>query len=86
MIRKKWTTLYDSGAFTRVSSVLSAYQTTYEECFTRNYVRWDNIRNNHSVAMELSAPAAACKTQAEAADFLLDWLNKRVEFINSVWR
>lgn len=86
MIREKWTSLYDSGAFTRVSSVLSAYQTTYEECFTRNYVRWDNIRNNHSFAMELSAPAAACKTQAEAADFLLDWLNKRVEFINSVWR
>jgi hypothetical protein len=34
---------------------------------------------------ELSAPAAKCKNEAEAADFLLEWLKKRVDFLNSQW-
>lgn len=86
VIRENWTSFYDSGVFDRIYTMIENDKTTYADAFLRNYDRWDNIRNNHSFAMELSAPAAACKTQAEAADFLLDWLKKRVEFMNSVWR
>ncbi|MBR2409592.1 MAG: CotH kinase family protein [Lachnospiraceae bacterium] len=84
IIRSKWTDAYDSGVFDRAYSTLEADQARCVEAFSRNYDKWDNI-NSSVFAAELSLQSALCRTQVEAADFLLDWLKSRVEFLNDYW-
>ncbi len=84
IIRTKWTKVYDSGAFERVYAQLETDREQGAEAFHRNYERWNNI-NHHSFSSELSLQSAACSTWEQAADFLSDWLKKRVEFLNDYW-
>lgn len=84
MIKEKWTSVYDSGTFTRAYEMIEADKTQYSEAFTRNYDKWKNL-NHESFASELSLNASRCKTHAEAADYLNRWLQSRVEFLNSQW-
>ena len=85
IITKKWTTAYDSGVFDRVYAMIESDQSLYSEAFDRNYKKWDNINNRSAFEQELSWRSAACHTQQEAADFLLEWLQSRVEFLNEYW-
>ena len=85
IITENWTKTYDSGAFDRVYAMIETDQILYSEAFDRNYERWDNINNRSAFEQELSWKSAACHTQAEATDFLLEWLQSRVEFLNEYW-
>lgn len=85
MITSKWTKVYDSGVFDRVYATLEADQAQCADAFARNYEKWDNIRNRSSFHSELSHPSAACNTQEDAYSFLLDWLHRRVTFLNEQW-
>lgn len=82
---EKWTEAYDNGVFDRAISEISAVSEKYAVVFEKNYERWDNIRNNSGFAGELSDRAAGCKNQGEAAAYLAEWLNSRVEFLNGEW-
>ena len=84
MIRSKWTSIYDSGVFTRAYDMIESNKTQYSEEFDRNLNKWKSI-NNDSFRNELSLNALRCKNQAEAADYLSRWLQSRVEFLNSQW-
>ncbi len=84
MIRAKWTSAYDSGVFDRAYEMIENDKTEYAEAFERNYDKWDNLADE-SIRNELSKRAASCKTHAEAADYLREWLESRVEFLNSQW-
>ncbi len=83
-IRTQWTAAYDSGVFDRACAMIEDDTQQYKDAFDRNYLRWDNILHNEA-ASELSFGAAQCKTHAEAADYLLGWLQARVEFLNDYW-
>ncbi len=83
-IREAWTEAYDNGVFDRAIAMIADDTAQYQEAFTRNYDRWDNIRNN-SAKSELCHRAAQCRTQEEAADWLSEWLTARVEFLNDCW-
>ena len=85
IIREKWTAAYDAGVFSDTISMVENDKTELHDAFLRNYDRWDNISNNMAFVNELSPGAAACKTHEMAADYLIDWLNARVEFVNSAW-
>ena len=83
-VRRKWTKAYDDGVFGRAIAQIQSDAETHEKAFARNYERWDNLR--HSEAKnELSRKAAACRTEEEAADYLAEWLEKRVTFLNEQW-
>ncbi len=83
-IRQAWTAAYDDGVFDRALAMIKEDAVQYEAAFIRNYQRWDNLRNNAS-AHELCERAAACMTQQEAADWLYEWLESRVAFLNEEW-
>ncbi len=85
IIREKWSKAYDSGVFERVYEMIEHDKTTYQPAFERNYGKWNNIINNDAFAGELSLRAGECKTQAEAADYLNEWLHSRVDFLNEYW-
>ncbi|MDO4863651.1 MAG: CotH kinase family protein [Ruminococcus sp.] len=83
IVKSTWTRAYDSGVFERTYQLIENDKTTLENDFAKNYQKWDNIRHNEAFVNELSSPARRCKTEAEAADFLLEWLRSRVDFLNS---
>ncbi|MBQ3028565.1 MAG: spore coat protein CotH, partial [Lachnospiraceae bacterium] len=85
LIRTAWTTAYDSGVFARAYAMIEADLTQYSKAFSRNYKRWNNLIDNSAFHSELSYRAAMCTTQEEAAAFLLEWLQSRVEFLNEEW-
>jgi hypothetical protein len=85
IVRKKWSEAYDNGVFERTFQLIENDKNTLKNDFEKNYQKWDNIRHNEDFENELSAPAEKCKNEAEAADFLLEWLKKRVDFLNSQW-
>ena len=84
IIREKWTSAYDSGIFTRAGEMIDKDSRELEAAFDRNDDRWDNIRHNDD-AGEWCWASAACKTEREAAVYLKDWLEKRVDFMNGCW-
>lgn len=84
MIRKKWTSAYDSGVFGRAIAEIRTDAEIHTEAFARNYVRWDNLRHSEA-ANELTRKAAKCKTEGEAAEYLAEWLESRVKFLNDYW-
>lgn len=84
-IKETWTKAYDAGVFEEAYSMIEEDTARYQAAFNRNYGKWNNIIMNQAFAGELSQLAAACKTQEEAADFLVEWLESRVEFLNEQW-
>lgn len=85
MVKTKWTELYDSGIFNKVTTVIENDSSRYKSAFEKNYKKWNNIKNNKEFAQELSKEAAKCKTESEAANYLVKWLKSRIEFLNSQW-
>ena len=84
IIRDRWTAAYDAGVFSDACAQIRSDAQTLEPAFTRNYRRWDNLLHNEA-RNELSRRAANCRTQAEAADYLAEWLETRVAFLNDYW-
>ena len=85
LVRETWTRAYDSGVFARCCGLIASDSARLQDAFEENYAKWDNIRHREAFEMELSEPAKNCRTEAEAAAFLLEWLNSRIAFLNSVW-
>lgn len=85
MIKASWTKAYDEGVFERTCKLIEDDTSKYQDEFIKNYDKWNNIKNNSDFVNELSEPAKKCKTQLEAAQFLLSWLTSRINFLNEQW-
>ncbi len=83
IVKEKWQAAYSDGVFERAVKSVTDDASSLAPAFDRNYDKWNNIKNNDSFKNELAHGAAKCKTHSEAADYLADWLSKRVEFMNS---
>ncbi|MDE6726838.1 MAG: CotH kinase family protein [Oscillospiraceae bacterium] len=84
IVKERWTEIYDSGVFERTCEMIVSDSERFEPAFTRNYDKWNNIRQNDA-RNELCAGAAACATQKQAANYLKNWLESRVRFLDSEW-
>ena len=85
MIKEKWTKAYDNGVFSRVCQMVDSDSEVLSAEFEKNYKKWNNIIDNDYIVDELSTGARKCKNAKECADYLSDWLNKRIAFLNSQW-
>ncbi len=85
IIKSKWTKAYDNGVFTDALEMIKNDKEAHSEAIERNYDKWNNIINNGAFSNELSQGAAECKNHAEATDYLYNWLEKRIEFLNEYW-
>ena len=85
IIAEKWTALYDSGAFEETIRMIRRDSQTYKEAFERNARRWDHLWENPDMIYELNAESIACRTEAQAAEQLAGWLEKRIRFLNDTW-
>ena len=85
MIAEKWTDLYERGVFSDAVQQIRADSKTYKTEFNKNYQRWSNMRDKSPLDYELNREAFACKNEAESAEQLAHWLEKRIAFMNEVW-
>ena len=85
IVRQKWNAACESGVFSETVNMIRSYPETYSDAFDMNYKRWNNLADNSEFAGELTKKAAACNTHKEAADYLADWLEARVAFLDSQW-
>ena len=85
IIAEKWTALYDGGTFSRMCSMVQDDAKQYKTAFERNYSKWNNIIDNDDIINELSERSAKCRDQQDAADYLDEWLNARIAYLNGYW-
>ena len=85
MVADRWTELYDSGAFSDTVRMIRDDSVTYREAFERNYRRWSNMADKSPLDYELNRQAFACRNEAESAEQLAHWLERRIEFLNDAW-
>ena len=85
IIAQKWTELYDSGVFSETIEEIRSDSRKYEAAFTKNYQRWSNMRDKSPLDYELNREAFACRSEAESAEQLAHWLERRIDFLNGVW-
>ena len=85
IIADRWTSLYDSGALSDTVEMIRADSKTYEAAFTRNYQRWSNMADKSPLDYELNREAFACRSEAESAEQLAHWLERRIDFLNGYW-
>ncbi|MBR6243179.1 MAG: CotH kinase family protein, partial [Ruminococcus sp.] len=85
IIAEKWTALYDGGTFSRMCSMVQDDAKQYKTAFERNYSKWNNIIDNDDIINELSERSAKCRDQQDAADYLGEWLNARIAYLNGYW-
>lgn len=85
MIKDTWTRAYDSGIFEQTCKMIQDDSENHQADFKENYKKWNNIIMNQQFAFELSDEALDCLNEKDAADYLLKWLQSRIEFLNSEW-
>ena len=86
IISQKWKDLYSQGVFKETIQQIRDDSKTYKDAFTRNYERWSNMADKSPLDYELNRQAFACKSEQESAEQLARWLEKRIAFLNGVWR
>lgn len=84
MVKDKWNSVCPT-----LQSVIPAFIDAMTEKYAEDYVantdRWKNISINNTVCDELNDTAKNCKTQAEAAAWLKEWLTTRFDGISTAW-
>lgn len=84
MVRERWTKAFDDGVFDRAIQMIKDDSTAYEAAFVKNYNKWrNNIRND--AASKNRRNAAVNRTEKKNAEYLAEWLGKRVDFLNGEW-
>ena len=85
IIREKWSKAYDAGVFDRAIQQISTDKEQHAEAFKKNDKLWGMGIYNESIAFELCNKARKCATEKMAADYLSEWLQSRVDFLNEQW-
>lgn len=83
IIRDKWEDLYKFHVPEKALHMVAECKETYKANYEANYRRWpaclDSLPGDRTDALN------NCKSQAEAADILYNWLYTRLNFLNAQW-
>ena len=83
MVKAKWRTMHARGVLDSALSLVKKQKTVYEKYYERNLQRWpDRMYWGYGI---LRDEHATYSTQAQAADYLYDWLKARFEYLDSQW-
>ena len=85
IVKEKWTDISDSDILGNTIDLIKKDSETLTKDFEINYSKWDNIIQNELFVDELSIHARLVKNEAEAAEFLISWLESRIDFLDSQW-
>ena len=79
-INRKWAEIKEAGIFGLALNYVDVLKNKYGFNYTVNYSRWGFTPDN-----ELCAGAAEAKNQGEAADYLISWLKRRINFLDGIF-
>lgn len=83
LVRQKWEEIKLNNVKEKTLELISTHKQVYEGYYIRNYQRWpERIKNGMTEVNEI---ANGFKNQADAADYLYDWLAKRFDYLDSKW-
>jgi len=85
LVKNKFNSMKDNGAFTKVIEFINTLATKYEADFVANYAKWGNCGHEEYTGNEQCDESAACKTQKESAEYLVKWLNKRIDGLDKLY-
>ena len=85
IIRQKWTAAYDSGIYQKAIENVRSDTKNYADAFQRNNDKWGISTKDDAILFELERNAASCHSQESAAEYLANWLEARIAFLNSKW-
>lgn len=83
MVRERWTQLMSEGVFDRALVRIHEQRAVFAECYERNYSRWSTriTEGNGELVPRLNS----LTNQGQAADYLYEWLDRRIEYLDSQW-
>ena len=84
LIRKTWTRSYDAGVFEHAKTMIAEDTARYADAFAKNDARWGTLQHNEA-QNEMTRRSAQCTTPQAASDYLSEWLESRVAFLNAQW-
>lgn len=82
-VSEKWKEARDAGVFDGALDLINAYSTEYSSYYTKNYKKWNNMGVN--VGGELVPAAEGFRNQKQAADYLYNWLQTRINYLDGRW-
>jgi len=85
IIRKKWNEFYEKGIFNKAIDNIHKFTNENKEAFENNFKRWDDEERYTLMAVEAAQVVLDLRSQYENAEYLAQWLDKRIEFINKIW-
>lgn len=83
MVCEKWAELVNHNVLTTALELINTQKTVYEQHYVRNFERWASRiwYGNGELIWELNTYT----TQAQAANYLYNWLYKRFNYLNGMW-
>ena len=84
IVREKWAAARDGGVFDRALAGIASDMETCADAFARDEARWDTLTHNEA-SSEWTVAVRRCRTHADTAAILSDWLTARVAFLDTVW-
>lgn len=84
LVKERWAELKSQGVPEQALALIAAHRDIYAGAYARNYARWPEriAEGNHELIETLNA----CRSQAEAADYLTRWLTERLAYLDSQWQ
>ncbi len=83
MVKQKWNELLLANVPESTLMLIKEHKSVYEKYYAENYTKWSKrVKYGNG---ELSQEVNSFKTQAEAADYLYNWLDKRFDYLSSQW-
>lgn len=79
-VAERFKELEAAGVFDRLIELIDKVTETYESYFARNYEKWDNL--GKTVDPVQGDAVETFRTHKQAADWLKDWLERRVSFLS----
>lgn len=83
MVKAKWAELKVNGVTDGALNMVTRFKSTYEPYYNNNFLRWSKriSEGNH----ELNDTVNKCKTQADASNYLYQWLSTRFTYLDTKW-
>lgn len=88
MVREKWAEMKRYGVQDGALDLIEVQKDCYASYYVKNYNRWSSrvIFGNGEVVPVLNTYKDIDTAQGLAADYLIDWLTRRFEYLDSIWR
>lgn len=85
LVKDKWQEASQNGVFTGVLAHLAALQTGYSAYYAENFGKWNWYDVYYKVCGEFCWQAQQVSSQSDAAQYLCNWLAKRINYLEGIW-